>query len=326
MPQIDNIRRARAQELLERLDLARDTNGELRREILVVLSDDETPHPDMRLAAEGFPISAGARTRSLFDAAGKNLGRGKRIDRETRDYVFPQLIDVGLVERIHINSQARAEETGQLFVRGEHPVAKSPNSGYVLTEDAQQLLMEVTDEQWPGALSVWLSRSKERRQQLLKKRARDAVAVAAPSSKHSVLIEQCVDALLASVAEGFELVFVDDADGDRVQERWQDRLEDLDLVPDLDSRWPDAILFSPTKQAVWFVDAVISDGEIDEFRAKDLRPWAEKRGYHVEGMTTAYETWKRASSRQASQANLAIGTTLWIAEDGGKLFEVQSLA
>jgi hypothetical protein len=312
--------------LLERLDLAGDTNGQLRREILVVLSDDETLHPEARLASQGIPISGGASTRGLFDAAGKNLGRSNRIDRETRDYVFPQLIDVGLVERIHINSRAMAEETGRLFVRGQHLVAKSPNSGYVLTEDAQQLLMEVASEQWPSALEGWLGQSKTRRQQLLKKAKRDALAAAAPANKHSVLIEQCVDALLDSAAEGFELVFIDDSDGDRIQKRWQARLEELNLMPDLDSRWPDAILFDPIEQAVWFVDAVISDGEIDEPRAKDLRLWAKKRGYRIGGMTTAYETWKRASSRQTSQANLAISTALWIAEDGGKLFEVRSLA
>jgi hypothetical protein len=326
VPQPETIRRTRAQELLERLDLAADSNGRLRCEILVVLSDDETPHPETRLASAGFPISAGASTRGLFDAAGKNLRRANRIDRETRDYVFPQLIDVGLIERIHINSRAMAEETGELFVHGEHPIAKSPNSGYVLTEDAQELLMEVTDEQWSTALETWLGKSKARRQQLLKKATGDAVAAATPTSKHSVLIEQCTDALLNSVAEGFELVFIDDADGDRVQKRWQNRLEKLGLMPDLSSRWPDAILFHPTGQAVWFVDAVISDGEIDEPRAKDLRLWTEKRGYRVGGMTTAYETWKRTSSRQASQANLAVGTTFWIAEDGGKLFEVRSLA
>jgi len=262
----------------------------------------------------------------LFDAAGKHLGRTNRIDRETRDYVFPQLIEVGLVERLHINSRAAAEETGQLFVRGKHPIAKSPNSGYVLTEDAQELLMEAADKDWPTALEAWLGQSRARRQQLLRKAAGTAVATAPATSKHSVLIQQCVDVLLDSAADGFELVFIDDADGERIQKRWRNRLEELNLTPDLDSRWPDAILFHPDKRAVWFIDAVISDGEIDEARAKDLRLWAKDRGYQVSGMTTAYETWKRTSSRQASQANLAIGTSFWIAEDGGKLFEVRSLA
>lgn len=291
----------------------------------MVLSDDEMPHPMNRLADLGYPISVGAKTRDLFDAAARNLGRPRRIDREIRDYVFPQLIEVGLIERIHINSRKTHKKTGEFFVRGKHPVAKSPNNGYALTEDARGLLAEVTNKQWPSALRTWLGKSAARKRQLRKRAAREAVATAAPATKHAVLIQQCAKALLDTVAEGFELVFIDDADGDRIQKRWRERLEELGLMPDLESRWPDAILFNPSDRSLWFVDAVISDGEIDEPRAGDLRLWAEARGYRTRGMTTAYESWKRTGSRQSSQANLAIGTTFWIAEDGGKLFEVRSL-
>jgi hypothetical protein len=319
-------RRARIEDLLERLDLDGDRVGSLRREVLVVLGDDKTPHPMRRLAMAGYPISAGAGTRPLFDAAARNLDRPGRFDRELRDDVFPVLIIVGLLDKIHVNSKQAWKETGQLIVRGHHPIAKSPNSGYALTPEARELLLETPDDKWPSSRDAWLAESQSRRQQTMRKTAGEKVEAATPASKHAVLIQQCVAALQNSVAAGFELVFVDDADGDRIQEQWRNRLEALGLEPDLASRWPDAILVDSRTRTLWFVDAVTSDGEIDEPRARDLRDWAEQRGYEVAGMTTAYASWKKAGARQASRGNLATGTTIWIAEDGGKLLRVDSLA
>jgi hypothetical protein len=71
---------------------------------------------------------------------------------------------------------------------------------------------------------------------------------------------------------------------------------------------------------------VTTDGEIDETRRVELEAWATARGHRVAGYTTAYETWKRTAARQARMKNLAVGTNVWIAEDGGKLFAVESLA
>ncbi len=279
-----------------------------------------------RLAEDGHSISLGAGTRPLFDAAARNLGRGRSFDRELRDDVFPTLITVGLLDKIHINSREDFEETGRLVVRGRHPIAKSPNSGYALTPEARELLIDISDSKWPSARDAWLSQSQSRRQQTMRRTAGEKVDTAAPKSRHAVLIQQCVEALQSSVAASFELIFVDDADGERIQGRWRDRLETLGLEPDLASRWPDAILLNSRAQALWFVDAVTSDGEIDEPRAKDLRDWAKQRGYGVAGMTTAYASWRRTGARQASRGNLAIDTTVWIAEDGGKLLRVDSLA
>lgn len=306
--------------------MASDGTSPIRREVLVLLSDDHSPHPMPRLADMGYSISAGASTRMLFDAAARNLGRSGRIDRELRDDVFPVLITVGLLEKFHVNSREDFERSGNLLVVGEHPVAKSPNSGYVLQPDARNLLLEVKAGDWPSARDAWLKQSQSRRQQILRKTASNELERAAPASQHTVLIEQCIVALQNSVASEFQLIFIDDADGERIQERWREHLEDLALMPDLASRWPDAILVNSPQRAVWFIDAVTSDGEIDEQRAQDLRLWAEQKGYQVAGMTTAYASWKRAGSRQASRGNLAVGTTIWIAEDGGKLLYVSSLA
>jgi hypothetical protein len=53
--------------------------------------------------------------------------------------------------------------------------------------------------------------------------------------------------------------------------------------------------------------------------------WANEKGWTVAGLTTAYETWNAAARRQAAHRNLAVGSNLWIAEDGGKLFRVNTV-
>jgi BsuBI/PstI restriction endonuclease domain len=138
------------------------------------------------------------------------------------------------------------------------------------------------------------------------------------------LIGSCVDALRGSVASGFELVFVDETDGERIAAKWEKPLDKLGLMPDINSLWPDAILVRRRPKRLWFVDAVKTDGEIDEIRAQALRDWAKARGFQVAGMTTAYETWRDVARRQGKHKNLALGTTLWVAEDGGKLLNVES--
>lgn len=325
MPLPESTRRLRAQSLLEQLKLDQGTQGDVRREVLVALSDDQTPHPMQRLADKGHPISVAGTTSQLFAVAAKALGKPS-IDRELRDYVFPDLIRAGLAVKVHIHTANEAEETGEDFGVGYH-VPKSPNSAYTLTAEARELLLLDADEAtWEVARDKWLGGTAQRRQQLRKKRASDAVSAAPPANKHSILIQECVDALLDSVAKDFELVYIDDADGDRINPRWEERLRELNLAPDIATRWADAMLVNERAKKIWIVDAVTSDGEVDETRAADFREQLGERGYEVAGMTTAYETWQRAAARQKGQGNLAVGTTFWIAEDGGKLFTVSSLA
>ena len=138
------------------------------------------------------------------------------------------------------------------------------------------------------------------------------------------MIHATVNALRASVAWDAELVYVDDADGPRLRD-YEQRLTDLDLTLDLGSRYPDAILADTAQRVVWFVDAVTSDGEIDEVRRQELGRWARDRRYGVAGYVTAYETWRKMANRQGRMKNLAVDSFVWIAEDGGKLFSVRPL-
>lgn len=311
-------------ERIERLLSALDSYTDLRAAVLLALTDDETPNDRFRtLADAGLPISASARTEQLFAYAAPRLGlaEGKKVDREQRDYVFPQLGELGLIERSYVLSAAEAKQRGRLIEFGVH-VPKSSSNCYVLSHEARDLLLESPVDQWEDELTAFVHGTEERRLRLLQRES----AAAAVGTTHAALIRAAADALQAEKLRDFELVYVDDADGDRIRPEWEQKLQPLNLMPSLETPFPDAILVNESSRSVWFVDAVVSDGEIDEFRAGELQRFAESRGYSVAGHTTAYETWQRAAARQARMKNLAVGSTVWIAEDGGKLFAVDGLA
>lgn len=310
-------RQRRIDELLNELNIY----TELRALILFGLTDDQTPNPHPVLERKQLPLSAGAGTAKLFGWAASRLGV-RRFDREMRDYVFPQLMDMGLVDKALILSNDRALLSGVDVEIGVHE-PKSPNNAYVATGALVNLLRK-PDSEWREAKAAFVRGDVKRRRKTVERRAAVAFGAAAPN-QHAALIRTAVEALRQTIASEYELVFIDDADGDRVADAYRERLEALNLLPDLASKWPDAILCNGRERLVWFVDAVTTDGEIDDPRAESLTTWAAERGYGTAGLTTAYATWRRAASRQGRHRNLAIGSTLWIAEDGGRLLEVHAL-
>jgi hypothetical protein len=315
----ETARLARIAELLDRLD----SYSDLRAACLLGLTDDVTPHPLTSLAAAGLRLSAGATTRQLFEFAAPRLGK-TRIDRELRDEVWPRLRELGIVQRSYVLTAKEAKSEGKLIEYGVHRRAKSPNNGYALTSEARRLLVETTDSEWPDALEEFIRSDEDRRLRVLQHEAASAAATA--PGDHSKLMRVAVAALRATRLPDYELVFIDDADEERIKDEWREELEPRGLLPDLDSLWPDAILVRDDDRSIWFIDAVTTDGEIDETRRAELDAWAAARGYTAAGYTTAYETWKRAAARQGRMKNVAVGTSVWIAEDGGKLFAVESLA
>ena len=310
---------ARIVELLERLD----SYSDLRAACLLGLTDDRTPHPLPTLAKAGLALSAGATTRQLFGFAAPRMGK-EHIDRELRDEVWPRLRELGIVERSYVLTAKEAQTEGRLIEYGIHRRAKSPNNGYALTDDTRQLLLKTSDRNWRRKLDEFVVDDSNRRLRVLQHEAASAAA-AAPGG-HARLMRAAADALRKTRLPDYELVFIDDADEERVKSEWQKELEPRGLLLDLDSLWPDAILVRDRDRSLWFIDAVTTDGEIDETRRAELEAWASARGYRAAGYTTAYETWKRTAARQARMKNLAVGTNIWIAEDGGKLFVVESLA
>jgi len=315
--QTEARRLQRITELLERLA----SYSDLRAACLLGLMDDKTPHPVSALARDGLTLNAGATTRQLFAYAAPRLGKS-HLDRELRDAVWPRLRELGIIQRAYVLTNSEAKAEGKQIDYGVHRKAKSPNNSYALSDEGKKLLVESSDAGWAVALDAFVKGDADRRLRVLQA----AASAGTSESDHASLIKAAADALSASVLADYELVFVDDADDERIKDEWKDGLEKLGLLPDLDSLWPDAILVRDSDNSIWFVDAVTSDGEIDTTRHGELDEWARGRGYTPRGYTTAYATWKRAGARQGKMQNLAVGSTIWIAEDGGKLFTVGSLA
>jgi hypothetical protein len=317
----ERSRSDRIEELLDALNIY----TELRAAILLGLTDEKAPNPHPRLEAAGLPIAGGAGNARMLAYAAKRLGV-QHIDRETRDYVWPQLIEVGIVEPGVILKPDDVAESDMLIERGRH-VPKSNNNIYLLTEEAWALLIDTSQEDWEYRLAEWLrdEAQEQRRLRLAERQAATTITDDRNLNKHAKLIVACVERLQWSIAKGFELIFTDAFDGERIQADYREKLDQAGLTPDLASKWPDAILVNWECREVHFVDAVTTDGEFDATRAQAVIAWAEEKGWRVAGLTTAYETWRAAARRQAAQRNLAVGSHLWIAEDGGKLFTVSSL-
>lgn len=313
---------ARIKELLEELGIYTDA----RAVTLLALSDDATPNMFSTLAAAGLPLSAAARTSHIGDIAMERLSLAKRLDREQRDYIFPQLREVGLLDLAWVLSKAEAEKRGKLIEHGVHD-PKSPNNSYCLTNEARALIIDTPASGWKKALKAFLKGNQRRRIRVAQKQATVTVASAGGSgAKHAALIKAGVDAHLAAWAADYELIFTDEADGERISPRWQPKLDALGIRLGIETVWPDAILADPKRKLLWFIDAVETDGEINEGRADALRELADAAGFKVGGMTTVYATWKRAAARQGAHKNLAVGSHFWVAEDGGHIYAVGSMA
>jgi hypothetical protein len=81
---------------------------------------------------------------------------------------------------------------------------------------------------------------------------------------------------------------------------------------------PDVLLWNKTTDHLWVIEAVTSDGEVDNYKVAQMSALAERSGKSGVGFTTAYHTWSAAARRQGKYKNIAPGTYIWIQEDPSK--------
>lgn len=313
----------RLRQLLEAFDMYTDA----RASVMLDLTDEETLSDFAPLAGRGLRLADAMRTEQLMKRLSARLGRpGKKVDREQRDYAIAPLRELGVVIKAYVRPQKEWAEAGEeLVIIGRH-FSKSGNNAYCVTGEVRELL-NAPDDEWRDQLEAFVASDAKRRVRALQRQAVATLGTSEGKERHKALIQATVAALQASRCADFELVFIDDDDDQRVRDKWRPRLEQLGLMPDEEEgRYPDAILAREATREVWFVDAVTSDGEIDEVRRGDLVQWLDERGWSAAGFTTSYDSWTDAGRRQTKHKNLAVETTLWIAEDGGKLLAVDSLA
>lgn len=245
-----------------------------------------------------------------------------KLDREGRDYWIKPLVDIGAIEPCYLPSSTDAAllEHGNQFYNG-HLKAKSPNNAYRLAHSFVEILK--SDEgSYEDMLVLWISQDAVRERLELQATLAEAVRHLADHG-HSDLIQACCDHYVPRFLPGYMIVYVDDGDGDRVTVEQQDILMAAGLAITNHDSMPDVLLWNETNDSLWVIEAVTSDGEVDNHKVHKMTEFATRHGKPAIGFTTAYPTWKKTAERQkATNNNLAIGSYFWIMEDASKNFKV----
>ncbi len=263
-------------------------------------------------APEGAKFCDGATTAHVGAHVGILQRHGSsKLDREGRDYWIKPLRELGAIEAIYL------DPVSMTFYPG-HIVAKSPNCAYRLEQDFKQVL-QAGETEWPGMLKVWIREDKVRGraelQALIAEEARHFL-----DTKHSDLIESACTHYVPRFLPGYEILYVDDGDGDRITKEDCVRLEGAGIAISLADAMPDVLLWDRDTNKLWVIEAVTSDGEVDEQKMFSLRKFAEKHGKSGIGFTTVYRTWRETAARQGKHKNIAPGSYVWILEDPSKHF------
>ena len=143
-------------------------------------------------------------------------------------------------------------------------------------------------------------------------------------SPHAQLIRLACEVYAREFLPDYEIVFIDDGDGDRVRNEYSAALKRARLSITLGDAMPDVLLWSPTQNSLWVIEAVTSDGEVDEMKRNMMEAFAIRNGKRRVNFTTAYLTWKETAARQGAHRNLAVNSYVWIAEDPGRALLVTS--
>ena len=88
-------------------------------------------------------------------------------------------------------------------------------------------------------------------------------AKAGVGSPHEELISAACKDYAPRFLPGFEVLYVDLGDGDRVSEASKEKLLKAGLKIELAESMPDALLWNKETDALWVIEAVCSDGEVD---------------------------------------------------------------
>lgn len=257
-------------------------------------------------------FSDGATTAHLACHIGILQGRNGKLDREGRDYWIKPLRELGGIEALTLMD-------GE-FIAG-HVKAKSPNSCYRLNEELKAIL-KAPEAEWRAMLARWANEDAARSRRAFQAKMEEASRKLVDSS-HADLIRASVDYYAPRFLPGYQLLYIDDSDGDRVSEEERRKMEAAGVNLTLDDAMPDALLWNPETDHLWVIEAVTSDGEVDFHKVAQMQRLAVRCGKSGIGFTTAYRTWKEAAARQAAHKNIAVDTFIWIQSDPAKQMKVE---
>lgn len=240
-------------------------------------------------------------------------GAYSKKDREGRDYWLKPLWEIGALEKVMLDKHTLQ------FVPG-HPIAKSPLCAYKISHEFK-LILQASNGVWENLAKEWVSEASKRKrlnfQAEMVKKAKELV-----HSPHSQLIADSCEYYVPMFLKNYELIFIDDGDGDRITEEQKEKLEYAGLTLQLNDSMPDVLLWNKKDDTLWVIEAVTSDGEVDIHKVENMKAFARRNGKKDVGFTTTYPTWSKAAERQRKYKNIAHDTYIWIQEDPSKNFYV----
>jgi hypothetical protein len=237
-------------------------------------------------------------------------GRNIKLDREGRDYWLKPFWEVGAIEKVYLDPNSE-------FSPG-HPVAKSANSAYRLAPEFFDIL-QAPEDSWRELSDIWME-DDVKRERLALQASQAQETAETIETPHSRLIRLSRDVYAPRFLEGYDVIYVDDGDGDRISDKEKSALAAVGLVLTIDDAMPDVLLLNRETDHLWVIEAVTSDGEVDIHKKQSLEAFAERNGKSGVGFTTTYLTWKKAAARQSALKNLVDDSYLWIREDPSRNF------
>lgn len=293
-------------------------SDETRDVVFALLDECKNWYPN---APKGSKFSDGACTAHLgAHVAILQRKSDAKLDREGRDYWIKPLADLGIVEACYLPSSSDKAllEHGNKFYSG-HLKAKSPNNAYRLAPSFVEILKSPT-EKLDALLEGWTSED-AKRERLKHQAELAAQAKQLTDNSHSELIQACCRHYAPRFLPGYEVIYIDDGDGDRVTDEQRAALKKAGLTINIGDAMPDVLLWNREKDSLWVIEAVTSDGEVDNHKVRNMVKFSERHGKKEIGFTTAYVSWKKLGERQkATSNNLAVKTYFWIMEDASKNF------
>jgi len=293
---LQGVTKDRIRAVLRSLDLG--ANADLV-DCVFALLDDQTDSWFSKAPA-GSKISDGASTAHLACHIGiLQRGVGK-LDREGRDYWIKPLREID-------GFQAILLQDGE-FIAG-HPIAKSPDSSYRL-EAGLRAILSAGDDQWRDLLAAWAEGDAARGRRAFQAQMAE-LARANVDSGHKDLIRASVEQYAPRFLPGFEVLYIDDADGDRISDVERARMAGAGVNLTLEDAMPDVLLWNRATDHLWVIEAVTSDGEVDMHKVQAVERMAARCGKAGVGFTTTYRTWKETAARQGPHQNIAIDTYMF---------------
>jgi len=180
-----------------------------------------------------------------------------------------------------------------------------------------------SESSWQSLLAEWISEDKVRQRLELQGKLAEETRQQV-DTKHSDLIRASCEYYVSHFLPGYEILYVDAADGDRVSEPERMKLYRAGIDIGLRDAMPDVLLWNAETDHLWVIEAVTSDGEVDYHKVESLTELSVRSGKTGIGFTTTYQTWSTAAKRQGKYKNIEPGTYIWIQEDPSKHYRSET--